>query len=229
MSYGAPWISLKNRQTLRAPVNPFDKATVVSILPKPIHEVKPTIQPGVFDIPAGSYEKPTLVVVGPSSWWRELDENQPLLEIPQSAIQVADSIVRDYNIAILGCDMGGKVPGLFSIPGEIDLKILQTKYKPFLDAANDKQRAWFLELVQMADVLWSRTNRNPLSITEDMRLAANELGLKDKEWLQNFQNQELIPCKACRTLNHPDVVVCPNCKVIVNPEKFKSMGLAFAQ
>ncbi len=67
------------RRTVRGPVNPFDKATVISILPKLVHETKPTIQPGIFDILPGNIEYPQLLVVGPSSWWREIDENQPLM------------------------------------------------------------------------------------------------------------------------------------------------------
>src|SRR5258706_9506503 len=107
-----------NRQTVRAPVNPLDKSTVVSIYPRAIEETKYTIQPGVFKIPAGSYKEPSTLVVGPSSWWKELDESQPLLEIPVSSITIADSIVRDYCNGILCCNMGDATPGLFFIPGE---------------------------------------------------------------------------------------------------------------
>src|SRR5687768_15368088 len=96
-----PGIREMRRRTIRAPVNPMDKATIISIYPKPIHEQKWTIEPGVFDIPAGSVESPGLLVVGPSSWWREIDYEQPLLEIPVGSIQIADSIVKDWSNGLI--------------------------------------------------------------------------------------------------------------------------------
>src|SRR5687768_8340890 len=100
-----PSLAVTQRKTIRAAVNPLDKCTVVSIFPKEVNETKPTIQPGFFHVDAGSYEHPSLLVVGPSSWWREFDENQPLTEIPQSSVIVANSIVRDFCIGIPMCDM----------------------------------------------------------------------------------------------------------------------------
>ena len=107
-----PGLNQANRRTIRAPVNPLDKSTVISILPKPISERKATIQPGMFELPPGTFENPSILVVGTSSWWREVDENQPLLEIPVSSVQVADSIVRDYCNGLLACDMAEKMPGI---------------------------------------------------------------------------------------------------------------------
>ena len=45
-----PGLAQSNRRTIRAPVNPMDKSTVVSILPKHISERKATIQPGIFEL-----------------------------------------------------------------------------------------------------------------------------------------------------------------------------------
>src|SRR5262245_46089951 len=105
-----------NRRTQRAPVNPLDVSTVVSIFPFEIVETKPTLQPGKWTIPAGSFEKPSYTPIHPSSWWKEVDENQPLLELPVSSILVADSIVKDYCNGLLECDMATAMPGLFMIP-----------------------------------------------------------------------------------------------------------------
>ena len=120
-----PGLNQMHRRTIRAPVNPMDKSTIVSILPKFISERKATIQPGTFEITPGSFEKPALLVVGPSSWWREIDENQPLLEIPVSSIQVADSVVKDYCNGLLACNMSDMMPGLFYLPGEYNLDKLK--------------------------------------------------------------------------------------------------------
>lgn len=203
-----------NRRTLRAPVNPLDKATVVSIFPVELDEKKHTLQPGRWIIPPGSYEKPTCLTVGPSSWWREIDPEQPLLEIPVASILVADSIVRDYCVGMLGCDMGAKMPGLFYIPGEISSEAMKLQYKNLLDIANTKQRSWFEELVRIADIAWARTNGNPLSINELMKMAATSLGHEDREWLKAYHSVSMTRCFACGTLKNPTFPVCPACRAI---------------
>lgn len=224
-----PLMSDLKRRTIRAPVNPMDKCTVISIYPKPVHEKKYTIQPGVFDIEPGSYENPAILVVGPSSWWKEIDENQPLLEIPQSSIQIADSIVKDYINGIYGCDMGENMPGLFYLPGALTVDRIKKDHKAELDEANRKQRNWFMFLVKMADSVWARSNGNPLSIIDDCRIAARELNMINKEWLRDAEAVELVRCKACGHLKNPLYPICPNCKAIDNPERAKELGLIFAQ
>jgi hypothetical protein len=210
-------------------VNPLDKSTIVSIFPKEIYETKHTITPGTFHLIPGTFDNPSLLVIGPSSWWKEIDESQPPLEIPVSSVIVAESVVNDYCNGILGCDMNDNKPGLFFVPGEHNLVSLRQNYLPLLYKARDKQKSWFTVLVKMADALWSRTNGNPLSIGDDMRLAAHELNIEDKPWLKDFFTSRLIPCIACGNLNRETVVVCPNCKVVLDKEKFKELGLGFAQ
>lgn len=224
-----PLLSDVRRRTIRAPVNPLDKSTVVSIFPKHILERKHTIQPGVFEILPGSYDRPTVLVVGPSSWWKEIDENQPLLEIPHSSIQVADSIVKDYCNGVLACDMADCMPGLFYIPGEFTVEKLRKEKATELAAANTRQRNWFAALVRMGDALWSRSNGNPLTISDEMKIAARELNLVNKEWLKDSQTMELIRCVACGYLKNPLYPICSNCKAISDPNKAKELGLVFAR
>ena len=171
------------RRIVRGAVNPYDKATVISIYPKSVDESKPTLMPSRWQIPAGSYDKPSLLVVGPSSWFRDDGEDTPVLEIPVSAIQIAESIVRDYCNGILESNMADRMPGLFYLPGEITLDELKKKYQVKLDNARDLQKNWFAALVRIADSLWARTNGNPIAIGDDMRMAAHELGLEDKNFL----------------------------------------------
>lgn len=217
------------RRTIRAAVNPMDKSTVVSILPKVIHEVKHTIVPGVFDIPAGTFDKPAVLVLGSSSWWREIDENQPLLEIPVSSVQVADSVVRDYCVGLLACDMATQMPGIFYVPGEWNADRLKKEQLPLLNKYLACQRKWFQELIKMADILWSRSNGNPLSISDDARLACRELNITNKAWLGDIQTMELVRCVACGSLRNPLFPVCQTCKAIVDPEMAKKLNLTFAQ
>ena len=125
-------IQYPNRRTIRAPVNPMDKSTVVSILPKSIFERKITIQPGIFELFPGTFENPAILVVGSSSWWREVDIDQPLLEIPISSIQIADSIVKDYCNGLLACNMDDMMPGLFYLPGEYTVERVKKEHTGLL-------------------------------------------------------------------------------------------------
>jgi hypothetical protein len=220
----ADFFAPRNRKTVRSPVNPMDKSTLVSILPFEVDEKKPTIFPGRFKVPAGTIESPGVLVVGPSSWWREIDEKQPLLEIPVSSYNVADSIVRDFCIAQLGCNMGDKKPGIFFLLGALDKKTILEKHQSELKAAEEKQKNWYLALVKVADVLWSRTSGNPLAISNDARHAAKFLQL-DKPWMQDFKTMQMQNCPACGTLRANQFPVCANCKTILDPERYKALGL----
>lgn len=216
----------QNKRTVRAPVNPMDKATIVSIFPKPVAERKDTIQPGFFSIPAGSPTDPQILIIGPSSWWREVDEEQPLLEIPQSSIQVADSVVKDYCNSVFLSDMSTQMPGLFYVPGcKYDkegnpsatlTKIwVQSEFKPTLNEAIERQKKWYGALLKAADSLWSRSNGNPLVIDDNMRIAAKELGVEaTRDWMKDYKAMDMVKCKFCGNLKNPDYPVCMNCRII---------------
>jgi hypothetical protein len=225
---GIPGIT-KDRRTVRAPINPMDKATIFSIYPKEIIETKPTIQPGTFHILPGTYDKPSTLIVGTSSWWREIDPNQPLLEIPVSSVQVADSIIKDYCNGLLGCNMNDQVPGLFYFPGEWTVDRLKKEQLPILQKYAAFQKKWFTELIRIADILWARSNGNPLSISDDARMACRELNITNKDWLKDSQTIELVRCMACGSLKSSQFPVCPTCKAIADPELAKKLNIQFAQ
>lgn len=214
-----------NRQTHRAPTNPLDKATIISIFPREINERKPTIQPGFFHIDKGSIEKPASLIVGPSSWWKDTGEQEPLLEIPTSAVVIAKSVIDDFCNGILGCNMADRMPGLVYVPGEVTVEKFKKEYSEEFDNLIAKQRNWFGELVKMADSLWARTNGSPLCISDDMRDAANFLGLESKDWMQNFTAMEMIRCIACGSMRNPLYPMCGNCKHIVDPELARKLGI----
>ncbi len=225
---GFPGI-VSRRRTVRAQVNPMDMSTIVSIYPKEINEVHHTIQPGRFHIDAGTYDKPAILQVGSSSWWKELDDEQPLLEIPNSSIQVADAVVKNYCSGLLACNMGSTMPGIFWIPGAFAVKDIKTTYKHLLDKSQDNQVRWFAALVKLADGLWARTNGSPLVIDDNMRMAARHLNLGEKEWMKDFTMMKKVPCPACGTPRLGDYPICSSCHAIVDPAKAKEMGIVFAQ
>ncbi len=219
----------RNRQ-MRAPKNELDKSTVFSILPKAITETKVTLEPGVFNIEAGYPDKPSRLVVGSSSWWREIDPTQPLLEIPVSSVQIAESVVRDYANGIIMCDMGETRPGLFFIPGDVPVTELKTKYIDIFNLAIKRQENWFRALVKLADSFWARTNGNPMSISDDSRMAAKMLKIEDRPWLMEYRMEDVkvAACPACGTIRNSVFPVCANCKTVIDTEKFNKLGLKFA-
>lgn len=212
----------------RMPKNPIDRSTIVSIYPKAIREVKHTIEPGIFEIEAGSLENPAILVVGSSSWWSYSGDTRPTIEVPISSVQIAEAVIKDFSNGMLECDMDSSRPGLFFVPGELNLLEVKMKYKETLVEVNAKQRNWFHKLVSIADALWATSNNNPRAISDEMRLAAENLNLKDKPWLRDFRTIELVPCVACGSLKNPAFPVCSNCKHIDNAHP-NSKGLEFAK
>jgi len=215
------------KRTVRAPLNPVDKSTIVSIYPKNIVERKYTIEPGIFKIAAGSFSKPSILVVGSSSWWREIDEEQPLLEIPNSSIQIADSVVKDFCNGLLGCNMGSSMPGLFWIPSELTVEDVIKNHMGAMLTAKAKQDTFYNALIKLADTMWARTNGNPLVIADDMRIAAKEMNVHaGKPWMKDFTiTTEMSKCPACGYLMNTDYPICGNCKTIVNVEKYKALTM----
>lgn len=218
---------LNKRHLIRSYKNPLDRCTIVSIFQKEINEEKPTIYPGKFHIAPGTYEKPSILVVGSSSWWREIDLEQPMLEIPNSSIQIAESIIRDYSNGMLGCDMSTAMPGLFFVLGEPGLDKIKLDYKEKFEETRVKQDNWFNILITLADSLWARSNGNPLVIWDEMRLAARALGREDKPWLKDFILTDMIRCVACGGLKNPEFPVCPTCRAI-DPTHPMAKDLKFA-
>lgn len=218
---------LNSRRLIRSVKNPMDKCTIVSILPKVIDEFKCTIEPGRFYIPAGTYEAPAILVVGSSSWWKDIDVDQPMLEIPVSSIQIADSVIKDYANGMIGCNMGDAMPGLFYALGVHTAMEIKMKFKEKLDDVKAKQDNWYKILVRLADSLWSRTNGNPLTISDEMRLAARSLNFNDKPWLKDFQVSEQVKCKYCGGMRNQAYPICPTCKAI-DPDNPLSKDIKFA-
>lgn len=212
------------KKTIRSTPNPLDKCTVVSIYPRDIKEHKVSIQPGYFFIPKGTIEKPSVLVMGPSSWWREIDEFQPLFEVTHSSIQMANALINDYTLGMLGVKDNAK-PGLFFVQGAHTSNEILKNYTKELESARLRQQNYYLNLIKMADTGWAKSNGNPLTIGDDMRMAAIELNLRNKDWMADFQSMEMIRCSACGFMRNPLYPMCGNCKTIVDVEKAKQLGL----
>lgn len=213
-----------SRQTIRATPNPLDKATIVSIYPKSIREIKETISPGIFEISAGSFENPALLVVGSSSWWRDIGEGMPTVEIPNGAIYIADSFINDWIGGLPGVTDNSK-PGLFFIPGDIKLDRVKEEYGNALKDCNVRQRNWFNNLLTEADKEWAKTNGNPKAISDLMKMAARELSKEDRPWMSSSVDIKKVPCVACGNLRNPSFPICPSCNRVVDVVLAGKLGI----
>jgi len=216
--------SMKNKRIIRSEPNEYDKATVVSIYPKTIKDTKHTIFPGTFEIKVGSVQKPSLVLFGPSSWYRDMGDEMPCVEIPNNAVQVAASFVTDYCSGLLMYDKNAG-PGLFFIPGAWTLKDIQEKFKIEFDRAVTRQNLWYKRLLELADHGWAVTNGSPKAISDLMRLAANELGQTSRDWMRTTLLEELIKCVACGNLRNPLFPICGSCNRVIDTKLAKERGI----
>ena len=236
-------LRMRTRNTHRAPINPLDKCTVVSIFPKSLRIRKATIQPGLFQIPKGTLEAPGILVVGSSSWWKNVDIDdtpQPLLEIPVQSPQIAEALVKDYCNALVNVSANER-PGLFFLLGDItnkdgkklsyedSVKRLKTEYKSELDTAAAKQKNWYNSLIFLADAMWANSNHNPIAVPNEARLAAAELNISGKDWMSNKVIAESINCTACGALRNPAYPVCGTCHAIVDKKRAEELGIIFAK
>lgn len=228
----------ENRATIhRATKNPLDKSTIVSIYPRDIDINNFTLFPGKFKFPAAKAGDFTLLTIGSSSCFREMQDSPDTLEIVVGSMDVAGGLIKDWSDGYLECDMDTKRPGLFFIPGDFNKVSIQKWVNPTdpldtfqkrLEIAKEWQKNLFLALVNLADKFWVAGGGNPAAVPQLSRMAAEYLGIEAKEWLKNYQAIDLIKCVACGSMRNPDYPVCPNCKAVIDPEKAKSLKLIFA-
>lgn len=206
--------AMLNRRTVRQDVNPYDKSTIVSIFPKRIKIDNFTLTPGRYIIEPGSVEKPSLLVVGSASWWKEVNPNEPLLEIPQSSPVIANSIINDYINGIWGCNMTDIKPGIFWVPGEKTIEQIRKDHSALLEANIIAQKNYYQTMLRFADMNWAASSGNPATINDEMRQAAKYLGQEDRDWMKDHLMMGQVRCQACGTMKDPRYPVCPSCKAI---------------
>lgn len=220
-----PAAFLMNQQIIRSIPNPIDKSTVVSIFPYSFISKKETLSPPEFPVIGGTLENPGITIVGMAFWYRMIDLDQPFLEIPVTSPVLAESIVRDFANGLPYCDMGGRMPGLFSLPGAHSVKDIKEKHSAKLLEYHARQKNWYQEMVKQADSLFARSNGNILAISELDKLAAKELGITDKAWLKDIQHAQLIPCVACGSMRNPAFPICSVCQRVIDVKLYESLGL----
>jgi hypothetical protein len=224
MGYG--YLSGNAAKIIRMNPNPYDNSTIVSGYQKEIKSVNYTVFPGTYHIPAAKPNDIQVVHITPGSWFKELEEGQPWLEIPVSSMDMAKSIINDYAIGLLMGELGIKQPAIFWVPGKLTKEEVKEKHKDKIAEAIAMQKLWYQDLINMTDIMWARTNGSPVVVSDDARMAAETLSLK-KAWMENTKAFEMVHCKACGELMNPAFPVCRTCKAVNDPVKAKELGLTF--
>lgn len=203
----------------------MSQASVISIVPFPIAEYKPGIYPGFFEFAAAKQEVPEILVIGDSVYHVEIDENRTIT-VKCPAEDVAKSVVNDYITSNLAYSAEDEAfPGFFWKPGKITLADLAGEFKNDWEYAKGCQTRWFKKLVEMADDDWEKSRQHKF-ISDMQRYAAKYLKLQ-KPWIISSQSdQGLINCVACQTPVKLNTIVCPNCRCILDMEKYKNLQFA---
>lgn len=204
-------------------IDETDKSTVISLFPLPITEEKPGIFPGRFTIAASNGE-PALLVVGQSIHYVDVGEDRPQLTVTTPSFEVARSIVEDFVAAQLAVTDEIR-PGVAWVRGVVTPLELKTKHKDLVVKLKEQHKAWYLELVKLADDDWQRYHKHTV-ISELQRTAAQSLGYSNREWLIIPAQLQSSTCPACGTSIVPTVVVCPSCRCIIDKTKYDQMAFA---
>jgi hypothetical protein len=228
--------SIGKRTINLLPRNPMDKVTIVSIYPREIVDVKPTLFPARFVIPAAKDNDFSLLIIEGASYFIPSPvEKQPPTEVQVNAMALAESILYD-SIPSMNLVSATHRPGVFAIPGEFNktniLKYVHADGRSFqqlLNAAREWQMSYWTDIMNEADYFWSASNGNPKAIPADAKLAAKILGIeKTKPWMSNVVASELVNCKACGEMINPAFPVCKHCHHIIDEKRAKELGIKFA-
>lgn len=198
--------------------------TVVNLLPREIFEEKHHMLPSSFRIPAAVYGDIAVFYVEEGTHYIPnplVDEGKPnsSFKTITPPTEMARALVDDYKGAHI-CLSDNAEPGLFWVEGRLTSDEVKKFYAKEIEEARRKQNNWFRNMVSMADADFVK-NKNMLAVSDLQRLAARCLGVA-KEWV-DFAGEGTMQCPFCTIAISREAVKCPNCREIVNVEKYKTM------
>ena len=209
-------------------IDPDYAATIISIVPFAIAEEKPGIYPGYFVIPASTREAPEVLNVGESIYHVEVDEGRSIV-VKCSPHEIARSIVEDYVTSNLAySENDNAAPGIFWKPGFYTKIEVIAKFSKEIKDIKERQWKWFIKLVRMADDDWEKTRQHK-SISDMQRFACKALG-QDRPWIIQpteamlMSSNQIIKCPSCMSVLQIGVVVCANCRCIIDMDKYKKLN-----
>lgn len=187
-------------------LNNDDISTVVSVCPFPITKTIPHTNPSSFHIPACGDGEVKSLLIGTAINLIYLDADRGYQERELTSASIARSIVEDHINSSMNAVRGHAEPGLFWARGEYDDIRIELELTKELQIARDRQKRWFIALVEQADKDWAKTH-SPRSISDLQRIAAKKLQLR-KEWDIERIVDEISNCPACQKIVHPKAFLC---------------------
>lgn len=200
--------------------------TVVSLVPFAISESKPGLIPRLFKIPASDGKEPQVLVVKDARHNVYIDETRGSLSVRDAADEVARSIVEDFIAGQLAIS-DGVHPALFYAIGEWNSKDIREKFSDDFNEAMIAQRRWFIEICKIADNDWNRYHQHNV-ISDFQRKAGELLGYikEEHEWIAPSLIMASIRCPACNASVASGIVICTNCRCILDSERYKKLEFA---
>ena len=201
-------------------------STVISFVPFDINEEKPGLYPPRYLIKASDMKTPSLLHVGTANHFVYLDESRGTLRVPDPSDQVARSICEDYIESQLSIDDDAK-PALFWVPEEVNEEFVMREFKIEILKRLNSQKRWFLNVAKLADNDWSRYHQHNV-ISHFQRKCADFIGWnpKEHEWMEPMTTMNSSACPACGVSVVKGIVICPNCKLVLDKEKYETFQFA---
>lgn len=201
------------------------RCTVVSFVPFDIREEKPGLIPPRFFFPASDMKTPTLHHTGTANHFVYLDESRKSLQVRNPADVVAKALVDDYINSQLGIAEDAQ-PAFYWIEDDLTAEeVLKDKIRVF-KALRD-QKKWFLNVAMVADNDWNRYQQHNV-VSDFQRKCAEHIGWRSEQhrWMSPISTLSNATCPACLQSVPKDIPICPNCKCILDKEKYESLTFA---
>lgn len=203
--------------------------TVISLCPFELNESKPGLFPtSEFIFPPAPKNGMSLLYIEDGWHMLYVDHERGSIKVPDSAEKIATAIVYDAKVSKpYGVLTGEAEPGIFWLMGKLTDKDIAGKYNASYQEALGKQLKWFENLVAEGDDAWNRFHSHRM-ISDTCRLASKYLGF-DRPWNIQATVENMKECAACTTVIPARAVVCPQCGVILDAEKYKSFAFTGAK
>ena len=201
-------------------------STVISFVPFEIREEKPGLLPPRFYIPASDMKIPQLLKVGNAIHYVYLDEGRGNLQVKNPSDIIARSIVEDYKSSQLGiADDAG--PAIFWKDKDMSILDIMQECKDEIAILLQAQKMWFLNIAQIAENDWAKYHQHNV-ISTFQRRAAEIIGWTSTQhaWMSPITTMKSSPCPACGSAVPNGMVICSNCRCVLDPEKYKELQFA---
>lgn len=202
------------------------KCTIVSLVPFDINEEKPGLIPPRFHIPASDMKIPVVVHIGTADHCVYLDDARGYLRVRNAPDVIARSIVEDYISSQLEIGDDAK-PALFWFEDQLNASEVLLKYKDLIVERLRSQKQWMVNICTTADKDWNQYHKHNV-VSSFQRRCGEIIGWlpEQHEWMAPQTTMSSTTCPACNYAVPQGLSFCPNCKCIIDKEKYQSLEFA---